>query len=241
MGCDGIFDQLSNDEILKCVWMTTTNNTKAKDIHSQCGLAIDMIMKTSLIRKTLDNVTCVIISFENFNKKLFGSEPSSTTHTPIVKKTNAIDLDLQPLNNNLTPTYNYRKDNNYLTPNNELVTSPLQRKELISELTNKLMKNENNLTAKRTNTSISKKISIDVSNKKTNQGLSYNMISRIEKEGLINKKKENDYYEMSKKRVFEDQYHPSTTKNVSKIKDNNNFTTQQPIRKLPSYGYFGDK
>ena len=51
--------------------MTTKDNFKCKDIHIQCGLCIDMIIKTSLIRRTLDNVTCVIIAFSNFQNTLF--------------------------------------------------------------------------------------------------------------------------------------------------------------------------
>ena len=54
--------------------MTFNSSTKAKNIHSQSGIAVDMIMKSSLSRKSLDNVTCVLICFENFetvfNKKL---------------------------------------------------------------------------------------------------------------------------------------------------------------------------
>ena len=48
--------------------MTFNNNTKSKNIHSQSGIAVDMIIKSSLSRKTLDNVTCVLIGFENFEK-----------------------------------------------------------------------------------------------------------------------------------------------------------------------------
>lgn len=48
--------------------MTTKEGTKAKSIHSQCSVAVDMIIKTSLVRKTLDNVTCVLIAFENMEK-----------------------------------------------------------------------------------------------------------------------------------------------------------------------------
>jgi len=43
-------------------------NTKYLEtsIHSHCGKAVDMVIKSSLIRKSLDNVTCLIIAFKNF-------------------------------------------------------------------------------------------------------------------------------------------------------------------------------
>ncbi len=43
-------------------------NTKylEKSLHSQCGKCVDMVMKSSLIRKSLDNVTCLIVAFKNF-------------------------------------------------------------------------------------------------------------------------------------------------------------------------------
>jgi hypothetical protein len=68
MGCDGIFDQLSNSDVINSVWMTTKDGTKTKNVHMQSGVAVDMIIKTSLVRRTLDNVTCVMIAFSNFEK-----------------------------------------------------------------------------------------------------------------------------------------------------------------------------
>jgi serine/threonine protein phosphatase PrpC len=68
LGCDGIFDQISNKDIIDSVWMTMTNKdeNRPKDLHSQCALGVDMIMKSSLVRRTLDNVTVLLIAFQNF-------------------------------------------------------------------------------------------------------------------------------------------------------------------------------
>ena len=68
LGCDGIYDQLSDKDVVNSVWMTFDESVKAKTLHSQCGLGVDMIIKTSMIRKSLDNVTCLIIAFDNFEK-----------------------------------------------------------------------------------------------------------------------------------------------------------------------------
>jgi hypothetical protein len=57
--------------------MTLKDNVKAKNLHTQCGVAIDMIIKTSLIRRTLDNVTAVLIAFPNFENTFNGPIPSN--------------------------------------------------------------------------------------------------------------------------------------------------------------------
>ena len=79
MGCDGIFDQLSNEDISDCIWQTC-NIYKMKEedieeyevhnVHQQCMTGVDMIMKSSLMRKTLDNVTVVLVGFKNFEREI---------------------------------------------------------------------------------------------------------------------------------------------------------------------------
>ncbi len=86
LGCDGIFDQISNKEILDCVWMTMSESTRTKNINTQCALGADMIMKSSLVRRTLDNVTIAIIAFQNFekvfNETLVNSAKRTETYSP---------------------------------------------------------------------------------------------------------------------------------------------------------------
>lgn len=65
LGCDGIFDQLSNKDAVDSIWMTMKDEAKTRDIHSQIALGVDMIMKSSLVRRTLDNVTVLVIAFKN--------------------------------------------------------------------------------------------------------------------------------------------------------------------------------
>ena len=65
---DGIFDQLSDKEVNDCIWMTLQDGVKGTNVHSHSGIAVDMVLKSSLCRKTLDNVTCVLICFENFER-----------------------------------------------------------------------------------------------------------------------------------------------------------------------------
>ena len=70
MGSDGIFDEVSNEEIINCAWTILNNNNKDNknfnkneneydfeniNIHEKCGLIVDYIIKSSMVRKSLDN------------------------------------------------------------------------------------------------------------------------------------------------------------------------------------------
>ena len=90
MGCDGIFDQVSNEEIIDCAWTILNNNNNGNNkenknmnkneesfeynfeninIHEKCGLIVDYIIKSSMVRKSFDNVTCLMIAFKDFISK----------------------------------------------------------------------------------------------------------------------------------------------------------------------------
>eukprot|EP00826_Nyctotherus_ovalis_P051060 TRINITY_DN6352_c0_g1_i1.p1 TRINITY_DN6352_c0_g1~~TRINITY_DN6352_c0_g1_i1.p1 ORF type:complete len:120 (+),score=24.71 TRINITY_DN6352_c0_g1_i1:113-472(+) len=49
---------------------------KAEQVHQQCALAVDSIIKNSLLRHSLDNVTSVLIAFNNFKKLAFPDKPN---------------------------------------------------------------------------------------------------------------------------------------------------------------------
>ena len=77
LGCDGIFDKLSNEHLIECVWNSVNDNRQMKvanNIHKQTGMAVEYILKNSLLRRTLDNVTVVMISFKNFKRAVFGED-----------------------------------------------------------------------------------------------------------------------------------------------------------------------
>ena len=84
MGSDGIFDEVSNEEIINCAWTILNNNNKDNknfnkneneydfeniNIHEKCGLIVDYIIKSSMVRKSLDNVTCLMIALKDFIPK----------------------------------------------------------------------------------------------------------------------------------------------------------------------------
>lgn len=70
LGCDGIYDQLSSKEVLECAWMVFNdlNNDFNEFLNINCGNIIDMILKMAMIRKSYDNVTCLIVAFKDMDK-----------------------------------------------------------------------------------------------------------------------------------------------------------------------------
>jgi len=81
LGCDGIFDKMSNEHIVECVWNSVSDNKHMKvanNIHKQTGMAVEYILKNSLLRRTLDNVTVVMISFKNFKRAVFGEDKGAS-------------------------------------------------------------------------------------------------------------------------------------------------------------------
>ena len=64
LGCDGIYDQISSEEILNCAWMILENKEIKYNLHEKCGLIVDFILKASMARKSFDNVTCVLIAIK---------------------------------------------------------------------------------------------------------------------------------------------------------------------------------
>lgn len=76
LGCDGIFDKLNNPDTIACAWNSVRDNKHlghASNVHKQSGMAVEYILKNSLLRRTLDNVTVVLIAFSSFKRSAFGS------------------------------------------------------------------------------------------------------------------------------------------------------------------------
>jgi protein phosphatase 2C family protein 2/3 len=72
MGCDGIFDDLSNEEIVEAAWHIFKNKAKEKnyDINLLTADSCDMIMKYAMDLLTSDNLTCIVIGMEGLQKFL---------------------------------------------------------------------------------------------------------------------------------------------------------------------------
>jgi serine/threonine protein phosphatase PrpC len=69
LASDGVFDKMTNREVLQSAWNSVAES-QAPNIHQQCGKAVDAVLKASLLRRSLDNVTCVIVAFPKFKEKV---------------------------------------------------------------------------------------------------------------------------------------------------------------------------
>jgi len=86
LACDGIFDKCTSAEVIQCVWEGVLEDW-ASNVHEQCGRAVDKILKTSVAKKTMDNITVVFVAFEGFNTRGFKQITKSSTGS-------SADLDL---------------------------------------------------------------------------------------------------------------------------------------------------
>ena len=57
--------------MIQLVWATAHPETRANNVNEQSGKCVDIILKTSLLRQSMDNVTCIFITFSNFNNTIF--------------------------------------------------------------------------------------------------------------------------------------------------------------------------
>lgn len=97
MGCDGIFDQMSNKDVIESAWMifnqqvsSNNNGTSNNSIHSKCGKAVDLIIKSAMQRKSFDNVTCLLIALKDFKNLYDTAKSISNTITHIISPLNNI-------------------------------------------------------------------------------------------------------------------------------------------------------
>jgi len=84
LGCDGVFEKLDNKQCINAVWeasrcdfdndavlaknvdQAVLKNQGPISIHQKSGLAVDKVLHECVFAKTLDNITAVMVAFENF-------------------------------------------------------------------------------------------------------------------------------------------------------------------------------
>lgn len=72
LGCDGIFDKLTSQQVLKVTWENAKKKFENRDtqLHKICGSCVDAVLKASIYERTMDNITVSVIAFKNFRKTL---------------------------------------------------------------------------------------------------------------------------------------------------------------------------
>ena len=88
MGCDGIFDDLSNQDIIDAAWNVFKHRGKTKnyDIHELSMEACDFIMKCAMEKESTDNLSCIVLGLEGLDKHLKNVELKKKVHNYINNK-----------------------------------------------------------------------------------------------------------------------------------------------------------
>ena len=61
---------MQNDEILHKIWKYKKKGEVHNDIRELCGKITDGIIKYSMQKKSVDNVSVIFIAFKNFENKM---------------------------------------------------------------------------------------------------------------------------------------------------------------------------
>lgn len=62
---------MSNKEIIQAVWSSCAPGILSDSIYKHCSRVVDIVMKNSLQKQTMDNITTIFICFNNFKRVLF--------------------------------------------------------------------------------------------------------------------------------------------------------------------------
>lgn len=71
---------MANKEIIDCVW-NTNKTLYSENIHQASAEAVESIMKNSITKKTVDNITVVLIGFSGYKKNLFSKNFMVSNHS----------------------------------------------------------------------------------------------------------------------------------------------------------------
>jgi len=114
---DGIFDKLTTKEVVDIVWNSTKENL-GDNIHQVCATAVEQIMKTAIGKRTVDNITVVMIAFSSFKNFLFPKKPELIGHNSL----DNIDVGRKQyiLDNSLTGNNSFDLDNRSFSLGEEL-------------------------------------------------------------------------------------------------------------------------
>ena len=143
IGCDGIFDRLTNGDVIHSIWSMCTETNAGKDINDHCGRISDLIIRNCLASGANDNLTCIFISFDNF-KNLFYEPNIFKMNFDIIEK---IFKNMKNINNETFKEKEdgiveinqiYNTNNNTIINFNNVLNNPSPR-----ENTKQVNKNEN--------------------------------------------------------------------------------------------------
>lgn len=91
LASDGVFDKLTNKEIAKSAW-DSLDDSNAVNIHQQCGLVVENILRSAINSRSLDNITVVVICFKAFKEKFKSKQQKTMKSTHFSKNENILNL-----------------------------------------------------------------------------------------------------------------------------------------------------
>ena len=141
LGCDGIFDRLKSKEVFECANVIinknkeliekkikfnhcfSSNYDKKINMNTTCGNIVDMILRAAMLRKSYDNVTCIIIAFKDL---LFGNNSKNENGIELNRK-ELYDLNgnANILNNN---KFNYAYNNKNKNKDKDIIINNSNKK-----------------------------------------------------------------------------------------------------------------
>jgi len=70
IGCDGIYDRLSNREIVQAVWTEFGKLDKEASVHLCAKLGVEAAMRSAMLKKSPDNLSVIVIGLSNLKNRL---------------------------------------------------------------------------------------------------------------------------------------------------------------------------
>lgn len=128
LASDGVYDKLTNKEIVKSAW-DSLEDSNAANIHQQCGLAVENILRSAINSKSLDNITVVMICFKGFKEKFKMKQNKVLKSTHLSKNENIL---------------NVNKNYNNVPVRDERILNLLKGGSFVSALDNSKNANNNN-------------------------------------------------------------------------------------------------
>ncbi|CAD8056757.1 unnamed protein product [Paramecium sonneborni] len=107
MGCDGIFDKMSSEDVVNIIWKNIQNNDEL-NLHSLLSQSVDSVLKEAIYKKSSDNITLLIIAF-HINKC---KEELQEFRNTISHSVDRIDNHFQ-VNNRPRLSYQKKEDENF--------------------------------------------------------------------------------------------------------------------------------
>ena len=171
LGCDGIYDQLTSEDVIKCAWMmidfskkyNSKENINEKeeeekdeiDLFTTCAHIVDFILKASMSRKSFDNVTCLIVAFkdlinDDFTKNNMNEIPGENKNEKIDKNEKPTILEekkeMKIPRLIISKTANLLMEDNKIENNKKKINiNKIQIKSILKDDKNNINKNNNKL------------------------------------------------------------------------------------------------